>query len=290
MKKIEQGIYYEDSFLGVTLGALTLPHGTIMIDAPLRIEDARSWRSSLINHRGGPNRLLVSLDAHPDRTLGIRALDCTVVVHQNTADVFQNRPTIFKGQELESGAIWETYGDAIGMRWSSPDITFSKRMSLHWGESPVILESQPGPTDGSIWVVIPDRRILFVGDAVLLNQPPFLAEANLDSWIMNLELLLSNYKNFIVVGGRNGIVSDADIRFQIRILKKVRKDLERLENRNAPPDKVETLVPGLLSNYSFSPELTELYTLRLRYGLYHYYMRSNQFGDGLEEEEFTRLG
>ena len=49
MHQIAPGIYIEDTFAGVTLGALIQPHGTVMVDAPLRAEDARSWRSSLTN-------------------------------------------------------------------------------------------------------------------------------------------------------------------------------------------------------------------------------------------------
>ena len=85
MQQIDPGIYYEDSYLGVTLGALIMPRGTIMIDAPLRGEDARSWRSVLISQRSGPNRLLVNLDTHPDRTLGARAMECPIVAHKHTA-------------------------------------------------------------------------------------------------------------------------------------------------------------------------------------------------------------
>ena len=77
MQQIKPGIYFEDGYLGVTLGALVFSHGTIMIDAPLRPEDARAWRSALLNLRGGSSRLLVSLDAHLDRTLGTRAMECT---------------------------------------------------------------------------------------------------------------------------------------------------------------------------------------------------------------------
>ncbi|MEE9188914.1 MAG: hypothetical protein V3U36_06045, partial [Anaerolineales bacterium] len=66
MHQIAPGIYSEDTFAGVTLGALILPHGTIMVDAPLRAEDARSWSASLTNLSIGSNRILVNLDAHLD--------------------------------------------------------------------------------------------------------------------------------------------------------------------------------------------------------------------------------
>jgi glyoxylase-like metal-dependent hydrolase (beta-lactamase superfamily II) len=273
MQQIERGIYYEDAYLGVTLGALVFPHGTILIDAPLRGEDTRSWRSSLINQRGGPNRLLVSLDAHPDRTLGTRALDCTIVAHQKTAQVFRNRPTIFKGQSLESGADWEAYPDVVGMRWASPDITFTESMSLHWGGVEVVLEHRLGPTPGSIWVVIPEAHVIFVGDAVVVDQPPFLAYADLGAWQENLAFLLRQCLNHIVVSGRGGLVSCSEIRLQQRYLKDINDGLERLARKNVTPEETEKLVSSLLAKYKVTPELHEKYANRLQYGLYHCYAR-----------------
>lgn len=158
MHQIEPGIYYEDLYAGVTLGALILPHGTIMVDAPLRAEDARSWRSTLTNLSIGSNRVLINLDAHLDRTLGSRALDSTIVAHQTTAQVFRNRPSVFKGHSADSGAEWEVSNDVFGTRWALPDITFSERLHFLWGGPEVILEHHPGPTLGSIWVIIPDRK------------------------------------------------------------------------------------------------------------------------------------
>lgn len=273
MQQIEPGILYEDSYLGVTLGALVLPHGVIIIDAPLRVEDARSWRSALINQRGGPNRLLINLDAHHDRTLGVRAMECTVVAHHQAAEVFQNRPTIFKGQSEESGAVWETHNEAIGMRWAVPDIAFTKRMSLHWGGPEVILEHRPGPAQGSIWVVIPEAHVVFVGDAVVLNQPPFLAQADLDVWIENLDALMDSYRDYAIVSGRGGAVTRKDIRNQQKTLKRIVNRMEKLFASNPSPDATQSLVPSLLSGHSYPPELKDLYTKRLRHGLYQCFVR-----------------
>ncbi|MEK7259881.1 MAG: quinolinate synthase NadA, partial [Pseudomonadota bacterium] len=46
-------------------------------------------------------------DAHPDRTLGVRAMDCTVIAHEKTAQAFRNRPNTFKAQGDETGSNWE---------------------------------------------------------------------------------------------------------------------------------------------------------------------------------------
>jgi glyoxylase-like metal-dependent hydrolase (beta-lactamase superfamily II) len=285
MQQIDRGIFYENSYLGVTLGALVFSHGVIVIDAPLRLEDTRSWRSAIINQRGGSNRVLVNLDAHPDRTLGSRALDCVIIAHAKAAQVFRSRPTIFKGQTVETGAIWETYTDAIGMRWASPDITFTHRMSLHWGGPEVVLEHHPGPNQGAIWVHIPDAHVLFVGDAVLVNQPPFLAHADFNSWLESLDLLLSSYRNYTIISGRGGPVTQEDIRLQYEFLREVIDAMERLSKTSLTPEAIQDLVPALLSRYSFPAELRELYSVRLRYGLHHCFARRYRLINTLGQTE-----
>ena len=282
MHQIEPGIYYEDLYAGVTLGALILPHGTIMVDAPLRAEDARSWRSTLTNLSIGSNRVLINLDAHLDRTLGSRALDSTIVAHQTTAQVFRNRPSVFKGHSADSGAEWEVSNDVFGTRWALPDITFSERLHFLWGGPEVILEHHPGPTLGSIWVIIPSAKVMFVGDTILYDQPPFLASADLQAWIESLELLKDSYKQYSIISGRGGPNDVKDIRTQLKTLKKILQGMERLAKRNAPPDKTEGMIPNLISDMSIPPQRREHYIQRLRHGLYYYYSQHYQPLEQLE--------
>jgi glyoxylase-like metal-dependent hydrolase (beta-lactamase superfamily II) len=289
MKQLDNGIVYEDAYLGVTIGALIFSQGTILIDAPIRPEDTRAWRAAVMTQRGNSNRTLVSLDAHPDRTLGTRALECTIVSHQKAAQVFRNRPTIFKGQTVESGAAWETYSDAIGMRWASPDITFTERISMHWGTQEVVLEHHPGPTSGSIWVILPAAKVMFVGDTLVINQPPFLAQAELDAWLESLEVLIKTYPSFTIVSGRGGLASMEDIRGLRKVLKDILQSVERLAAKKAPPEATQDMVTPLLANYSFATKLRDQYATRLTYGLHQCFARryrpTNVIGQPEVEEE-----
>jgi glyoxylase-like metal-dependent hydrolase (beta-lactamase superfamily II) len=273
MQQVKPGIFIENSYLGVTLGALIYPHGTIYIDSPLRPEDARAWRSNLMSQRGGPNRMLISLDSHIDRTLGARALDCTIVAHLKTANIYRNRPTIFKGQSLESGSDWETYIDSIGTRWALPDITFTHSLFLHWGGPEILVEHHPGPASGASWVIIPEEKVVFIGDAVLPDQPPFLANADLEPWIEALNLLLAKYRNYIIISGRGGIIPIELVRTQQRSLKKLIKGLDKLAQKSEPPEVTEKLIPIVLASVEFPAIHQEQYISRLRTGLYQYYLR-----------------
>lgn len=268
MKKIVKNIFIENGYPGVTLGAIITTQGIIYIDAPPQPEDTQSWRVAIRNRSSGSDHLLVYMDDHPDRSLGGRAMNCPTIAHEKTAKVFTNRSAVFKSQLPESGSAWETCQGLSGIRWLPPNITFSKRTSLFWGKQQIILEHHPGPTPGAIWLIIPDRKIVFVGDTLVINQPPFLANADIDTWVSSLdELMTSKYQEHIIVSGRGGLVPYESIREQRRYLKDVQKRLGRLASRNASPDAIERHLPGLLSKFSFPSTRQEMYAQRLRYGL-----------------------
>ena len=284
MDSINNQVFIEEQYPGVTLGVISNSHGLIQIDAPPSPEDGRAWRASLMGLGSGPERILINLDAHPDRTLGTRAMDCSVLAHEKTAQVFRNRPSTFKAQSDGTGAVWETLSGLTGIRWVPPEISFTHSMTLHWGNTTILLESHPGHHPGAIWVVLPEENIVFVGDAVLKNQPPFLAQANIPVWLESLELLQSEaYSNFTVISGRDGAISAAVIKSQFDFLKDLHKKLEKLSNRKQKPDMTEGLVQPLASKFKASATRQKQFSERLRYGLRHYYARHYQTSPKDEE-------
>src|SRR4029453_16887373 len=167
MDAIADNVYIEDRYLGVTLGVITQTRGLIQIDAPPSPEDGRAWRASLMGMGNGPERVLINLDAHPDRTLGVRAMDCTVIAHEKAAQAFRNRPTAFKPQIEETGSDWEQFAGGGTVRWAPPETTFTEGMMVDWSQTPVMLAHHPGPSTGAIWAILPKQKVVFVGDTVL---------------------------------------------------------------------------------------------------------------------------
>jgi glyoxylase-like metal-dependent hydrolase (beta-lactamase superfamily II) len=274
MQSIAEGIFYEDNYPGVTLGAIILPRGTLMIDAPLRAEDARTWRSVLLTQSRGTHRLLVNLDAHTDRTIGIRHMDCTIIAQRNVLETYENRTTVFKGQPLGSSSEWENYPEISGTRWLLPNFTYSDQMSLHWSDIEIIIEHHPGPEPGSSWVIVPSKKVVFVGDTILVDQPPYLAKGNLHQWIEAIsELRTPRYRDYIIVSGRGGPVNIEYVREQHELFKSLHKRLETLSEKGSSPHETEKLIDSCLDKLSFPAALRESYEQRLRFGLEHYYLR-----------------
>jgi glyoxylase-like metal-dependent hydrolase (beta-lactamase superfamily II) len=273
MEAIAKNVYIEDRYLGVTLGVITQPRGLVLIDAPPSPEDSRSWRASLMGMGNGIERVLINLDSHPDRTLGARAMDCTVIAHEKTALAFRNRPNTFKAQGEETGANWEAIPGLGSVRWAPPEISFLETMTLHWSDSPIHLESHPGPTKGAIWVILPGEKIVFVGDGVIKGQPPFLAHSELPDWIESLDLLQTKYKGFTVVSGRGGVVTPQVVKHQAEVLKRMLDKLEKLGRKRSSVAAVDKLAEPMLKEFKAPVARHKQYAQRLRYGLHQYYIR-----------------
>lgn len=274
MQAITKTVLIEDQYPGVTLAVIVRSRGLIQLDAPPSPEDGRAWRATLMNLNAGPERVLVNLDSHPDRTLGARGMDCTVIAHEKTLQTFRLRPTTFKAQGDETGAEWERIAGMGSVRWAPPEISFSRELTLHWGEGPVLLEHHAGPSSGAMWAILPEEKVVFVGDTVLKGQPPFLASADLPAWIESITALLKPaFKGYTIVSGRDGTVNAQTIRNQLEFLKYVRERLEKMAARNARPETTEKLVQPLMTRFRAPAARQKYYAQRLRYGLLHYYIR-----------------
>lgn len=285
MQTLAQQVFIEDQYPGVTLGAIALPHGLIQIDAPPSPEDGRSWRAAMLGLNSGVERLLVNLDLHPDRTLGARSMDCTIVANEKTAQAFRNRPNTFKAQGDETGADWESVAGLGSIRWAPPEITFTARMRIEWSGFTVILENHPGPAAGAIWVILPEPKIVFVGDLVLRNQPPFLSRASLPEWIASLEQLMAKYQDHTIVSGRGGVMPFEAVETQYAQMKTIHEKLEFLANRQANTDEIEALVTPLMTELKIPADRQKQYAQRLSYGLRHYYTRHYNSSSGADTFE-----
>ncbi|HKJ37432.1 MAG TPA: hypothetical protein VJ972_01535 [Anaerolineales bacterium] len=275
MDAIAKNVYIEERFPGVTLGVIVQSRGLIQIDAPPAPEDGRSWRASLMGLGNGHERVLINLDSHPDRTLGVRAMDCTIIAHERTAFAFTNRPNTFKAQGDETGANWEAIPGLGSVRWAPPEISFVSQLSLHWSDTPVILESRPGPTEGAIWVILPEEKVAFIGDAVLKGEPPFLAHADIPKWLETLDYLQGgDFKGYTVVSGRSGSVSPQAIRSQAELLKTIHTKIEKLGKKKSTAANItDKLADSVLKEFKSPVSKQQQYSQRLRFGLRNYYAR-----------------
>lgn len=274
MDAISKHTYLESGYPGVVLGAVQTRRGLFLVDAPFRVEDQQAWRLALAGLNAGRERLLVMLDSHIDRTLGVRGMEAEVLGQENSVPILRSRPTAFRSQELDAGADWEPFNLPANLRWAIPEMTYSDTLKIYWDDLPIVLEHHPGSHVAGTWLKVVEDSVIFVGDTVVTHQPPFLGYGDLDAWLADLDLLLSApYKGFKIVTGRNAVVRAHSIERMRNFLEKTRNKVEAFA---AHPGEVEDLlseVPGLLRSLSFNKGLTQGYHNRLAWGLEQYYKR-----------------
>jgi len=271
MQEIAPHIFIEKSYPGVTLGAVNWPHGLILIDAPIRQDDIRLWRGNLAALNGGLDRLLVNLDEHIDRTIGARQVECMVAGHEKLNLLFRDRPVTFKTQTAETGSDWELQSGLGSIRWAPPDISFSHQLEINWDDDPVMLEAHPGPSACSIWLELPHQRIVFVGDTIVPNAPPFLASADIPAWKETLRLLLSpKFKEYTIVSGRGGVVDQNAAKEQLKFLEKVENQMAKLYEKKDSVTEYEKSAHSLLKSFNPAADLEIHYLTRLNWGLQQY--------------------
>ncbi len=271
MQEIATHVYIENSYPGVTLGVIDWPHGQVFIDAPLRPDDIRLWRSTLANMNPSSDRLLINLDEHYDRTIGARQVECVVTGQEKMGQLFRDRPVTFKSQTVETGAEWELQNGLGSIRWAPPDISFSHQLELNWDNHPILLTYQPGPAICSIWVELPHQKVVFVGDTIVPAAPPFLANADLPAWKVALNTLLSpKYKEYSIISGRGGLVEHTAIKDQIKFLEKVEHQLSKLVDKKNSLTEIEKAALILVKNFDSSDDRLSHHVLRLTWGLQQY--------------------
>jgi cyclase len=273
MRELGSGILLENKYPGVRLGALVTSDGLLLIDSPIRIEDGREWLAAL-----GPRgraRYLAALDYHPDRVLGARGLDLPIVAHDVTRQVMSNWSDTFKGNAAPIGAEADRLKRITGVRKAIPELTFSHEMRIHLGDEEIIMQHRPGPTPGSIWVEVPSHRVIFIGDAVCLDEPPYLGEADLEAWQETLEgLRQRTLRKVTLVSARDGVVGADDIVAMIRFLRKIPGRLERLAAKGQPVEAAAGPARSLLEGFRVPASRRDQALLRLQAGLMRLYDRT----------------
>lgn len=276
MREIVKGVFVQEAYPGVRLGAVVVEGSALLIDSPLRIEDGREWLAE-IGARGRP-RFLVLLDDHPDRVYGARSLDLSLIAQTRAREAIAAWPDPLRSTAHLQGAEADRLKRVSGLSRAVPHVGFEHDLEVQLGSQTVHIRHRPGPRPGSAWVVLPWARVVFVGDTIWAQEPPYLGEAQLESWLDSLaELRSSAFSRFKVISSRDGLVRREAIVSMAGFLRKVAHRMERLQDNGDDEEAAARLAPQLLKGFRIPVARREQAMLRLRGGLERLY--SEQYAE-----------
>jgi glyoxylase-like metal-dependent hydrolase (beta-lactamase superfamily II) len=266
MQKIVRNVYLENKYIGVNLGLVVIGKELLLVDSPLHTEDVNEW-FKVISERGRP-KFLVLLDSHPDRVLGSRTLSLPAIAQDQTLTTIREWADTFKGNAHPIGAEADHLKRITGVNNAIPEITFSERMVIHMGGKEIVFLHRPGPRPGSMWMVIPDLSVVFVGDTVTMDEPPYVGVSVIEAWLNNLdELRGSDMKSYTLISSCGGRIDRKDINHMARFLRKVQSRVEKLENDKTRDDEIEHLAIDLMGDFTIRSIQQDLILKRLKTGL-----------------------
>lgn len=266
MRELLSGIFVENRYPGVLVAAVSGASGVVLIDSPLRGEDAREWLSAV--RTKGPPRYLVLLDYHPDRVLGARELDLPIVAHDIARQVMASWPDTFKGSLSPVGSETDRLKRVAGVHDLVPELTFTEEMKLLLEDREVVLRHAPGPTPASICVLVPRSRLAFIGDLVSLGEPPFLSDARLEAWVETLDglrrLAQQGYK---LISSRDGRIAPDGVTRMAAWLKRLSTRLSKMAEQEQADEAISRMALSLLEGFRVPAARRDQALLRLRVGL-----------------------
>lgn len=266
MRKIAPGIFLETRFPYLILGVVVTEDGLMLVDSPVRLENARGWLHALEDL--GTAEYMTLLDSHPDRVLGARGLNLRLIAHDWTRQHMNNWSDSFKGGAKPIGAEADGLKRITGVRKAIPELTFSDEMKIFFGKREFLFFHRPGPTPGSIWLVLPDARVVFIGDAVTVAEPPYLGYADMDGWMESLDDLRSAHmRDFTIISSRDGVIRREQINKMARFLRKIPGRVRQLSERREIPEAVARVAAQLMKDYKIHSSKHEQVLLRLQTGL-----------------------
>jgi hypothetical protein len=274
MQEIARQIFIECYPDDVVVGFIKMEFGLVLIDAPYQKHNQLSWLRKIEQLGGNLEKYLVMLDTHIDRTFGICTLETNVIGHCKALDDLQSRTGAIRQQDLEQSSALTIEDLTQNPQWTIPNMVYSHDLNLYLNGEPVSIFHMPGAHPAGSWLRHDTEKVVFVGDSVVINQPPFLGLSDLNCWIKELNWLISgDFNNYKVVSGRNGLIEQRDIVKLINLLTNIKELVQGVIPEDSFNGKMEELLSTLSKMFNFDPKNKGLYQKRLSYGLEQYLHR-----------------
>jgi len=177
---------------GANAGIVIGRHGILVVDTLVSAKEAARFIRDIRAVSDKPIIYAVNTHSHLDHTFGnseFAKLGAIIIAHEDSRRKIEanGEATLKKAR-----GYGLTDDDLSGTSIALPSVTFSRRMEIDLGGARVDL-IYPGPshTGGSILVHVPQKRVLFAGDALFTGYHPNLGDGDLANWLKALDLIAS---------------------------------------------------------------------------------------------------
>jgi cyclase len=216
MQHIGQGIYVETGYQGCNVGFVVTDEGVILINTPLSPLEARLWRDEIARVTDQKVIYIINTDYHPDCVVGNHIFGAPVIAHELAWKKMKSYGDSFRQRLVDSYKDAPRVAAALKrLKIVLPQITLTKRMSLHKGNKVLKLIYVGGHTPASIIVHVPGDSVLFAGDVVVNGLHPLMEEADSKEWLGALTYIRRPWVKAEIIVPSEGEVCDKEATEQL---------------------------------------------------------------------------
>ena len=189
LQEISEGVFVDLDYEGANVGCILTDEGAIVIDTPIVPEEAKHWAKT-ISQLTGKVMYVYNTDHHRAHIMGNQYFAAPVIAHEaawkemaNYKDTFIERTkNLFKKRSDIQQQFSET-------RIVSPELCFTGKLVMERGGRKIHFVHLGGHTPATSGIYLPDERILFSGDLVVVDEHPALGQCDSEEWLVKLRWL-----------------------------------------------------------------------------------------------------
>lgn len=204
IREIAPNIFVETEYHGANVAFIVTGEGVLLIDTPMLPKEARHWHGVIQEHTDEKILYVINTDHHRAHVIGNQHFPmATVIAHERAwkemksyGDSFRTRLiNMYRDRIPEAVEEWKASLEII-----KPEVTFTGRTILFKGDKEIHLLPLGGHTPATTVVYFPNEKLLFTGDLVVTNRPPFLSQGNTKEWLQALTYLRKLRYDILIPG------------------------------------------------------------------------------------------
>jgi cyclase len=193
IQEVASNIFVSTEYHGANVGCVLTGEGVILLDTPMLPADARAWISEIRKRTDEEIIYIINTDHHRGHIVGNQHFPTAKVIAHEFAwknmrsygDSFRTRLlNLYRERMPDVAQEWKRTLQII-----EPEVTFTDRTVLFKGEQEIHLLPLGGHTPATTVVFFPNEGLLFAGDLVVTDRPPFLSQGNTKRWLQALTYL-----------------------------------------------------------------------------------------------------
>jgi cyclase len=270
MQELAPGVYVKLDFEGANVGCILTDAGAIVVDTPLIPADGKAWVNE-VSKVTDKVLYVFNTDHHRAHIVGNQYFDAPVIAHEiawkemaNYKETFIERTkNIFKRQPEITAQFDE-------VKIKKPEITFTGRLMVNKGGREIHFIHLGGHTPATSGIWLPDERILFSGDVVVVGEHPSLGQSNSKEWLEVLTRLRKMSLTAIVPGHGPlcNIEATAPVSEYIRAMRtKVRSQYRSGRTKS----EAAVIISQMIDYFPYRPDDRSFVEKRIRAGVSRVY-------------------